>query len=407
MDLIFRQVNIKDGSPRVDVAIKNGKIAEIAPSISAPAKQEVQGNGNVLLPGFVESHLHLEKAFIMNRKANRSGTLKEAIAVTAALKPTFTREDILERSTQVLRALVQAGSTHVRAHAEFDPSQGFTGFDVVLELRDKFKDIIDIQVVAFPQEGILKLDGMKEMMVEAMKKGADVVGGIPYNDLPANEHIDYVFKLAKEFDKDLDFHQDFADNADNMTIEYLAHKTIQEGYQGRVSVGHLTSLAAVDPTKRDEIIELIRSAGISVMCLPATDLHMGARNDTHNVRRAVTPLRALRDGGVNVCLATNNIRNAFTPYGSGDLLDIAQLALPACHLGGADDQSTVISMLTTNPARALGLKSYGLEVGKDADLVLLDTQTVADVILDRPTRLMVLKRGNVVATATCHKSVFF
>lgn len=407
MDLIFRQVNIKDGSPRVDVAIKNGKIADIAPSISAPAKQEVQGNGNVLLPGFVESHLHLEKAFIMNRKANRSGTLKEAIAVTAALKPTFTREDILERSTQVLRALVQAGSTHVRAHAEFDPSQGFTGFDVVLELRDKFKDIIDIQVVAFPQEGILKLDGMKEMMVEAMKKGADVVGGIPYNDLPANEHIDYVFKLAKEFDKDLDFHQDFADNADNMTIEYLARKTIQEGYQGRVSVGHLTSLAAVDPTKRDEIIGLIRSAGISVMCLPATDLHMGARNDTHNVRRAVTPLRALRDGGVNVCLATNNIRNAFTPYGSGDLLDIAQLALPACHLGGADDQSTVISMLTTNPARALGLKSYGLEVGKDADLVLLDTQTVADVILDRPTRLMVLKRGNVVATATCHKSVFF
>lgn len=407
MDLIFRQVNIKDGSPRVDVAIKNGKIADIAPSISVSAKQEVQGNGNVLLPGFIESHLHLEKAFIMNRKANRSGTLKEAIAVTAALKPTFTREDILERSTQVLRALVQAGSTHVRAHAEFDPSQGFTGFDVVLELRDKFKDIIDIQVVAFPQEGILKLDGMKEMMVEAMKKGADVVGGIPYNDLPANDHIDYVFKLAKEFDKDLDFHQDFADNADNMTIEYLARKTLQEGYQGRVSVGHLTSLAAVDPIKRDEIIGLIRSAGISVMCLPATDLHMGARNDTYNVRRAVTPLRALRDGGVNVCLATNNIRNAFTPYGSGDLLDIAQLALPACHLGGADDQATVISMLTTNPARALGLKNYGLEVGKDADVVLLDTQTVADVILDRPTRLMVLKRGNVVATATCHKSVFF
>lgn len=407
MDLILRQVRIKDGQPLVDVAIKDGKIAEIAPVISAPAKQEIQGNGKVLIPGLVESHLHLEKAYVMNRKANRSGTLKEAIAVTAALKPTFTREDILERSTRALHALIQSGSTHVRAHAEFDPSQGFTGFDVVLELREQFKNIIDIQVVAFPQEGILKLPGMDKMMVEAMKKGADVVGGIPYNDTPANDHIDYVFNLAKEFGKDIDFHQDFSDDATNMTIEYVARKTIAEGYQGRVSVGHLTSLGAVEPEKRASIISLIRDAGISVMCLPATDLHMGARNDSYNVRRTLTPVRALRDGGVNVCLATNNIRNAFTPYGTGDLLNIAQLAIPACHLGGADDQVTVLPMLTTNPAKALGLKNYGLEVGKDADLVLLDTDAVADVILDLPARLAVLKRGKVVAKSEYIRSLTF
>lgn len=397
MDLILRQVRIQDGQPLFDVAIKNGKIVDIASTIVASAKQEIQGNGNVLIPGFIESHLHLEKAYVMNRKANRSGTLKEAISVTAALKATFTRDDIIQRSTRALHALVQAGSTHVRTHAEFDPAQGFTGFDVVLELREQFKDIIDIQVVAFPQEGILTLPGMQKMMVQAMEKGADVVGGIPYNDTPAHDHIDYVFNLAKDFDKDLDFHQDFSDEATNMTIEYLARKTIDLGYQGRVSVGHLTSLGAVEPAKRDEIIALIRDAGISVMCLPATDMHMGARNDTYNVRRALTPVRALRDGGVNVCLATNNIRNAFTPYGTGDLLNIAQLAIPACHLGGADDQVTVLPMLTTNPAKALGLKNYGLEVGKDADLVLLDTLSVADVILDLPARLAVMKRGKIVA----------
>lgn len=407
MDLIFRQVRINDEQQLMDVAIENGKIVEIASYVLSRAPQEVQGEGRVLIPSFVEGHLHLEKANLIERAPNRSGTLQEAIKVTAALKPTLTREDILERSTAVLRSLVLSGTTCVRAHAEFDPDQGFTGFDVIIELREKFKDIIDIQVVAFPQEGILKLPGMKEMMVQAMEKGADIVGGIPYNDISPLDHIDYVFDLAKKYNKDIDFHQDFSDNAANMTIEYLARKTIEEGYQNRVCVGHLTSLGAVTPEERDKIIALMHKAGISVMCLPATDLHLGARQDTYNIRRSLAPVRNLRDGGVNVCLATNNIRNAFTPYGTGDLLNIAQLALPACHLGGADDQATVLSMLTTNPAKALGLKNYGLAIGKDADLVLLDTYAVRDVILDFPTRLMVLKRGKTVATSQFQRSVVF
>jgi cytosine/creatinine deaminase len=297
----------------------------------------------------------------------------------------------------VLKLLVGHGSTHVRAHAEFDPSQGFTGFDTVLDLKREFRDIIDIQVVAFPQEGIHKTPGTDKMMAEAMKKGADVVGAIPYNDRDAGEHIDWVFRLAKEFDKDLDFHQDFKDDADGMSIEMVARKTIAEGYQGRVSVGHLTALGAVDVPRRDEIIALMRDAGISVMALPATDLHLGGRKDAFNVRRTITPVRALRDGGVNVCLATNNIRNAFTPYGNGDLIQIGMLALPVCHLGGADDQPTVLPMLTTNPAKALRLKNYGLEVGRDADCVLLGTQKVADAIIDLPSRDVVVKRGKVVA----------
>lgn len=192
-----------------------------------------------------------------------------------------------------------------------------------------------------------------------------------------------------------------------MTIEYVARRTIAEDYHGRVCVDHLTSLAAVEPERQARIIELMREADISMMCLPATDLHLGARGDSHNVRRTLAPVRALRDGGVNVCLATNNIRNAFTPYGTGDLLNIAQLAIPACHLGGADDQATVLPMLTTRPAKALGLHNYGLAVGKDADLVLMDTQSVSDVILDLPARLMVLKRGNVVATAEHRRTLAF
>lgn len=397
MDLVLRKARIVDGAALMDVAVAQGRIAAIGPALACKGTTEIDAAGRVLIPGLVESHLHLEKAFVKDRKPNRSGTLMEAIAVTAALKPTFTREDIEARSRRVLRQLVGFGSTHVRAHAEFDPAQGFTGFDTVLDLRREFAGVIDIQVVAFPQEGILKTPGTDAMMVEAMKKGADVVGAIPYNDTDAHEHIDWVFRLARDFDKDLDFHQDFRDDADAMSIEYLARKAIELNYQGRVSVGHLTALAAATPARRDEIIALLRDAGISVMCLPATDLHLGGRKDETNVRRTLAPVRSLRDGGVNVCLATNNICNAFTPFGNGDLLQIAALALPACHLGGADDQASVLPMLTANPARALRLPNYGLEVGKDADLVLLDTQRVADAIIDFPDRNFVVKRGRIVA----------
>lgn len=408
MDMIIRNVRIADDKPLVDVAIEGGKIAAIGEQLAMTSDSEIQGDGHVLIPSFVESHLHLEKAYVMDRKANRSGTLQEAIAVTAELKPTFTHEDIMERSRKVIRTLVQNGSTYVRAHAEFDPGQGFTGFDAVMQLKNEFKDVIDIQVVAFPQEGIFKYPGTEAMMVEAMEKGADVVGGIPYNDRDAKEHVDFVFDLAKKYNKDIDLHQDFSDDANsNMSIEYVAQKTIEMGWQGRVSVGHLTSLGAVEPERRDEIIRLIKAADIHVMCLPATDLHLGARKDTYNVRRTLTPVRALRDAGVNVCLATNNIRNAFTPYGTGNLLHISMLAVPAAHLGGADDQVTVLPMLTTNPARALGLKDYGLAVGNNADLVLLNTDKIASIILDIPAALKVIKRGKVVAETEVKQALAF
>jgi len=397
MDLIFRNTRIDDSAELTDVGVDGGKIVEIKSGIAATAKEDIDAAGRVLIPGLIESHLHLEKAYVMDRKPNRSGTLMEAIAVTAELKPTFTRDDIEARSRRVLKKLITSGTTHVRAHAEFDPAQGFTGFDTVLALREEYRGLIDIQVVAFPQEGILKAPGTDAMMVEAMKRGADVVGGIPYNDTDANAHIDWVFRLAKDFDKDLDFHQDFRDDADAMSIEYLARKTIAEGWQGRVSVGHLTALAAVSHERRGEIIALVRDAGISVMALPATDMHLGGRKDLENVRRTIAPVRALRDGGVNVCLATNNIRNAFTPYGTGDLLQIAALALPACHLGGADDQATVLDMLTVNAAKALRIPDYGIFVGARADMVLLDTHRVADVILDLPDRNVVVKGGRIVA----------
>lgn len=396
MDLLLKQVRLADDAPLQDVGIAGGKIVAVAPQLTGGAAQVIETGGRVLIPGLIESHLHLDKAFIADRKPNRSGTLKEAIAVTAELKPTFTKEDVRERAEKTLRLAIKNGVTHMRTQSEFDPAGGFTGFEVILELKEKYKDVIDLQVVAFPQEGIMKAPGTEDMMHEAVRMGADVVGGIPYNDLSANDHIDLVFEIAKKYDKSLDFHQDFKDDIAGTSIEYLCRKTIAEGYQGRVSVGHLTSLGAFPPDQLAPILELMAQARINVMCLPATDLHLGGRLDTHNVRRTLTPVRALKKAGVNVCLGSNNIRNAFTPFGNGDLMQIAMLAVPTAHLGGADDLPGVLPMITASSALALELAGYGVAVGCDADLVLLDTKKVGDAVIDLPDKLYVIKRGKVV-----------
>lgn len=395
MDLLIKQARLEDDEELVDIAISEGKITAVAPNIEESAATTIEAKGKVVIPGLIESHIHLDKALIADREPNNSGTLQEAIQVTAKLKPTFTEEDIYDRAKRALEMLIVHGTTAVRTHAEFDPAQGFTGFDTIMRLKEEYRDLIDIQVVAFPQEGIFKAPGTDKMMIEAMEKGADVVGGIPYNDAPANEHIDLIFEIAKRFDKDIDLHQDFADEADDTSIVYLCEKTIAEGYQGRVSVGHLTALHAMEPDQLAEVIDLMVKAQINVMPLHATDLHLGARNDAYNVRRAVTPIRKLRDAGVNICLGSNNIRNAFTPYGNGDLIQIAMLAVPVAHLGGADDLPTVLPMITTNTAKALNIKDYGIAVGNRADLILLDTQRKADVLIDIPERLMVIKNGRI------------
>lgn len=400
MDILFKNVRLSDDEGLKDVAIKDGLIVAIAEELNESAERVIEADGRVLIPGFVESHIHLDKALIADRKPNQSGTLQEAIKVTAELKPTFTSEDVYNRAKTVLDLIVARGVTTIRTHSEFDPAQGFTGFEMILKLKEEYRDLVDIQVVAFPQEGIFKAPGTEKMMYEAMEMGADVVGGIPYNDAPAEGHIDLIFEIAKKYDKDIDLHQDFADEADNMSIEYLCQKTIAEGYQGRVSVGHLTALHALPPEKLAPIIQLMAEANISVMALPATDLHLGARNDAYNVRRAVTPIRKLRDGGVNVCIATNNIRNAFTPYGNGDILQTAMLAIPVGHLGGAADLATVLPMITDNPARAIGLTNYGIGIGKQADVVLLDTKVKNNSIIDIPERLFVVKNGRVTVETT-------
>ena len=404
MDMIIRRTRIDDERPLMDIGIEAGLIVAIEEVIDRAGNEEIDAEGRVALPGFIEPHLHLDKAFLHRRMPARMGTLDEAIRVTGILKAKQEREDVLARSRQVLDMAVKNGTTLIRAHPDVDPIQHLIGVETALQLKDEYRDLIDLQIVAFPQEGLLKTQGAAELMVQALDMGADVVGGCPYNELSWDDtraHIDQVFSLALKYGRDVDMHADFSDDATDLrftSAEYIARKTIELGYQGRVALGHVTSLAAMPPDRLEPLIELLHEADIHIVTLPATDVYLGGRNDIVNQRRGLTPVRALRRGGVNVVYSSNNVRNAFTPFGKADPLQIGNMLAHLIQFGTPEHQAEILKMSTTDAARAVGVsETYGLAVGKQADLMILDTQVVADALLDLPPRSWVLKRGRIAA----------
>ncbi|WP_407166395.1 amidohydrolase family protein [Bradyrhizobium sp. ORS 111] len=410
MEMVVRQVRLSDEQPLMDIGIRGGRIAAIEENLDRAGEEEIDAQGRVALPGFIEPHLHLEKAFVHRRLPARSGTLEEAIRVTGILKAKQERSDVLERSRKVLDMAVRNGTVFVRAHPDVDPIQGLIGVETALELKEEYKDLLDLQIVAFPQEGLLKTAGVVELMEQAVAMGADVVGGCPYNELSWNDtcaHIDKVFDLALKHDLDIDMHADFADDTDDKRFaaaEYIARKTIDTDYRGRVALGHMTSLGALTPEHAKPVIDLLKEADITVVTLPATDTYLGGRKDDARPRRGLTPVRALHAAGVNVAYSSNNIRNAFTPFGKADPLQIGNLLAHLIQFGTPENQLEVLKMGTSNAARAVGLSDqYGLAVGKPADIVILDTFAFADVLLDIPPRSWVLKRGRV-TVITRHES---
>ena len=412
MDIVLRGVRIDDERPLVDIGVESGRIVEIAETIEGRGDEEIEAGGRVGLPGFVEPHLHLEKAFLHRRLPARTGTLEEAIRVTGVLKAQQEREDVLERSRRVLDMAVRNGTTLIRAHPDVDPIQGLIGVETAVELRKEYQDLLDLQIVAFPQEGILKAAGVDDLMEQALDMGADVVGGCPYNELSWDDtkaHIDKVFDLAARRGLPIDMHVDFADDADDQrfaSARYIAEKTIETGYQGRVALGHVTSLGALAPEAAKPVIDLLRRADIHIVTLPATDVYLGGRKDEARPRRGLTPVRALHEAGVNVAYSSNNIRNAFTPFGKADPLQIGNLLAHLVQFGTPEQQAEILKMGTVNAARVVGVSDdYGLAVGKQADIVILDTLTVADALLDLPARSWVLKRGRVTVVTTVESRI--
>src|SRR5262252_997726 len=373
-ELLLRNCRLPDGR-LADLGTRAGIIAEIGALAGRPARRMIDGGGCVLTPGLVDSHIHLDKALISDRAPSIEGTVAEAIRVSAAAKRHFTVEDIRARARRVLDAATHAGTTAMRSHVEVDPIVELRGLEALAALKREYAPAIDLQLCAFAQEGILQSPGTEALLARALEGGADLIGGCPYNDTDARAQIDIVFKLAREYDVDVDFHIDFFDEPDHLDILYVAEQTVRFGWQGRVAAGHASELAALEPEDFDRVAAVLRDAGIGVIVLPATDLYLMGRKDSRNPRRGLAPARKLLASGITVAAATNNVLNAFTPMGTDR------------------DVADVFAMLTEHPARLLRLPDYGLRVGARADLVLWETERPSEVVTTMAPRRLVVKAG--------------
>ncbi|MGH7358799.1 MAG: amidohydrolase family protein, partial [Candidatus Rokuibacteriota bacterium] len=376
-----------------------GRIGAIGDLGALPARQRMVVAGRLVVPGFVDAHVHLDKAYLLERAPSREGTLAEALRVTADAKRGFTVEDVRTRARALLDRAVRSGTTAMRGHVEVDPIVGLRSLEAVLPLRAEYADRLDLQLCAFAQEGILNAPGTEALLRAALRTGADVVGGCPYNDTDGAAHVDRVFALAQELDRDVDFHADFADEPIHRHVEAIIDRTERHGWHGRVAVGHLTELAACDESEQARVAERLRAAGIGVITLPATDLYLMGRRDARNIRRGLAPVKRLRAAGVTVAAATNNVQNAFTPVGNADPLLLTYLLVVAAHMGAGDDMAAALDMVTVAPARILGRGDHGVAVGCRADLVVLDASTLAEAVGGIPARVAVVKAGRVTVLA--------
>ena len=397
-DLLLGDCRLPDRDGLFDIAITGDRIATIGPAAGAsapapPGRQTINVRGRLVTPGLVESHIHLDKALLAGRVTATAGTVAEAIRLTGEAKRHFTVDDIRTRARAVLEMAVAAGTTAMRSHVEVDPIVGLHGMEAILPLRDEFRPALDLQICAFAQEGIVKSPGTEGLLRRALAMGADLVGGCPYNDSDGAKQIEIVFALAESFGVDVDFHVDFSDEPDHLQILEIAEQTVRSGWQGRVAVGHLTELAALAEHEQDRIIDAIAAAGIGVISLPVTDLYLSGRGDGFNVRRGLTPIRRLLAAGIPVALASNNIRNPFTPIGTADLATMAFVGVAAAHMGTPAEMRALLGCISTQPARILRLPDYGLTAGGRADLVVWECESPDEAVGALPRRAQVVKNG--------------
>lgn len=361
----------------------------------------INAKGMLTSPAFIDPHIHLDKCMIGDEvRPNISGTLQEAIEIIWERKRRYTVPDIVRRAGEVIQMAALNGTTRMRTHVDVDTISGLKPLKGLLETRRKFKHLMDIQIVAFPQEGILRDPGTEELLYKAMELGADLVGGMPHHERPyskAKPHIDICFEVAKRFDADIDMHVDETDDPRSRSLEYLAEKTVAEEYQGRVTAGHTCALAAYPDDYARKVIRKVKQANINMITNPVTNLVIQGRGDKQPVRRGITRVKELLAAGVNVTFGQDCVNDAFYPFGRADMLEVANITAHAAHLSTLDEIRTVFRMMTYNAARTLGvLHDYGA-VGKRADLVVIDAVSVKDAIRMQPDRRWVIKGGKIIA----------
>jgi cytosine deaminase len=411
LDILIKNVAVWGSEGLRDLAVVGGRFVALPQNAEKSSALVLDAEGRIAVPGFVEPHIHLDKALISERAPfNVSGTLTEAIEILWNIKRSYDVDEIAERASRVLAQAIENGVLRLRTHVDVDPIGGTRPAEGLIRARERFRDLIDVQIVAFPQEGIVKSPGTEALMRDVMKLGVDVAGGMPFNEAsPADSrrHIEIVFGIAKEFNADIDMHVDETDDSSARTLEVLAELTIVNGWQGRVTAGHTCALASYPRDYADHVIARLKQADINMIANPATNLMLQGRLDDYPKRRGVTQVKELLAAGVNVACGQDCVHDTFYPFGQNDPLEIAFLLCHASQMSQPGEIHTVMDMVTRNGAKALRIPGFEVVDGAVADLVVLDARDVREAFATRLPRRWVIRKGRLAAEHTVTRRRYF
>jgi cytosine/creatinine deaminase len=404
LDLVIENARLRGREGIYNVAIENGKIAKIGKDFQVDADETVDANESLLTPSFVNVHVHLDKCltgeWIRTTADATTGSL-DVIPAAAAVKKRFTEEDVRERAGKAIELSVSRGCTFIRTFADVDTIGGLTALKGLLRAKEDYSEIAELQIVAFPQEGIVRDSGTEELLHKAMELGADVVGGIPWYEITNEDsmrHTDVVFEIAKKYDKDIHMLVDDTEDPAARNIEYLLAKTLREKYVGRVAATHCRgALDSPNDTYAKKIVGMAKKAQMTIVENPHISLMMYGRNDKFPIRRGITRVREFMQAGVNVATGQDDIDDPYYPFGRGDMLELAYFMCHSAFLGSPPEIETAYDIITFNGAKAMRLQNYGIEPGCSADLVILEAKSVHEALRMQSERLYVIKKGRVVA----------
>lgn len=395
MDLtIHNAINDETLQP-INIGINNGKIAALDEGSIPAGNRSIDAEGAMVSPAFIEPHFHLENS-VMPEYVNKSGTLGEAIRIAEEIKDQLTAEDIMRRSTIALSEAILNGVLWMRDHTDVDEVAKLDLLKAVMAVREKFKEVIDIQIVAFPQFGLADNPESVDLVWQAMEAGADCVGGVPHREKDmdrAARQIEIAFEIALANDADIDMHVDETDDPYWHTLELLAEKTIETGYQGRVTAGHCCSMAAWDEKLFQRILAKLVEAQVNICTNTPVNLVIQGRESGHPMRRGIPRVKDLLEAGVNVTCGQDDLQNMFYPFGNMDMLSVANFVAHTAHMSSEQEIKEAFDMPRYRAARVLRLDDYGLAEGSEANLVLFQANSAADALRKQPERSYVIRRG--------------
>jgi cytosine deaminase len=402
-DLVIRGgVSDTTGAP-LEVGISGGLITAVADGGLAAGDIEVDAAGGMISPAFIEPHFHLENALIWDGALNHSGTLREAIEVYGAIKKDMSLDDLVRRASIALHTAIANGVQWFRSHVDIDRTAQLHLLRGNVPVREKFKDLIDIQLIAFPQMGMARAPQIVDLMWQAMENGADIVGGMPHAEQDMDDaarQIEIAFEIARTHDADIDMHVDETDDPYWHSLELLAEQTIDNGWHGRVTAGHCCAMSAWDDPLAQRVIEKVAEARINVITMAPINLMLEGRGDSHPKRRGIARVKELMEAGVNVSCGQDDLQNMFYSFGSMDPLEVALITAHAAHMSSPAEIEAAFDMPRYNAAKNFRLHNYGIYEGARANLLIMDARSAVDALRRRGDRLYVIRDGRILTQST-------